>query len=124
MSLLRDDDIKVAKMAEDDDMASRQAFSSEENYFHIEYLDWMGKDVFDNQRDVGDIVCFGCCRSIGKWVWSPSARLTLNGKFEAPLFMIHKNVVHQMDLPFDATPISTPRIDDVVMTTSPRSDTK
>jgi len=30
-------------------IASRQAFSSEENYFHIEYLDWMGKDVFDNQ---------------------------------------------------------------------------
>lgn len=23
-------------------------------------------------------------------------RLTLNGKFEAPLFMIHKNVVHQV----------------------------
>lgn len=44
---------KVSKMAEEDDNASQYVFISQEKYFYIEYMDWMGKDVFDIQKELG-----------------------------------------------------------------------
>eukprot|EP00598_Pedospumella_elongata_P015731 CAMPEP_0184989664 /NCGR_PEP_ID=MMETSP1098-20130426/29461_1 /TAXON_ID=89044 /ORGANISM="Spumella elongata, Strain CCAP 955/1" /LENGTH=45 /DNA_ID= /DNA_START= /DNA_END= /DNA_ORIENTATION= len=45
--------------------------------------------------------------------------MTLGGKLDAPIFKIHKHVVHQMDVQFDATPSSTPRVSDTVMHVDP-----
>lgn len=108
VNLLREGDTKVAKMAEDDDKASQLAFGRDK-YLHIEYLPWMGNEVFSPDKDIGDICCVDCRRVVGSWIWKPSVRLLQDGKFEAPLFIIHKNVVHQSDVQFDATPSSTPR---------------
>jgi hypothetical protein len=111
MNLLREGDTKVAKMAEDDDYVSQWASGNDEKYFYIEYLSWMGNEVFHYDKDMGDICCFGCRNVVGSWMWNPSLRILLDGKLEAPLFRVLKNVVYQMDVPLDQTPSSTPRID-------------
>eukprot|EP00597_Dinobryon_sp_UTEXLB2267_P001468 CAMPEP_0170069502 /NCGR_PEP_ID=MMETSP0019_2-20121128/8154_1 /TAXON_ID=98059 /ORGANISM="Dinobryon sp., Strain UTEXLB2267" /LENGTH=932 /DNA_ID=CAMNT_0010277565 /DNA_START=106 /DNA_END=2904 /DNA_ORIENTATION=- len=103
-------DSKVAKMAEDDDNASMLAFGRDK-YLCIEYLPWMGREVFQSNKDTGDICCSDCHKIVGSWQWKPSFKLLQNGKFEAPLFLIHKHVVHQSDLLFDSTPNNTPRHD-------------
>eukprot|EP01036_Dinobryon_divergens_P028734 gene28733-37729_t len=108
VNLLREGDSKVAKLADDDDRAAVLAFGRDK-YFYIEYMPWMGKDVFQSNKDIGDICCSDCHNIVGSWLWKPSTRLLQNGKFEAPLFLIHKRVVQQSDLPFDSTPLSTPR---------------
>jgi len=123
MNLLREGDIKVAKMAEDDDYASQFACTKDDSkYFYIEYLTWMGNEVFHQEKDVGDICCFGCRNIVGSWIWKPSLRILLDGKLEAPLFRVHKNVVNQADVPLDHTPSSTPRIEHTVSgaSTSPQ----
>jgi len=112
VNLLREGgDTKAAKMADDDDMASQMGFG-DDKYFHIEYMDWMGKELFRLSNDVGDICCFGCHKAVGTYYWKPSQRLLSDNRLEAPLFKIHKSVVHQTDWVFDSTPQSTPRVED------------
>jgi hypothetical protein len=72
----------------------------------------MGKDVFVLHADQGELCCPNCRHVLGSWTWTPSLRMSRNGKLEAPLFRIHKSVVHHMDLDFDATPSATPRMSD------------
>lgn len=111
VNLLREGgDAKAAKVADDDDAASQLGYG-DDKYFHIEYMDWMGKELFRMNNDVGDICCYNCHKAVGSYYWKPSVRL-LGNKLEAPLFKIHKHVVHQTDWVFDATPQSTPRVDD------------
>ena len=53
--------------------------------------------------------CRHCRRPIGSWTWTPTPRQRLYGRLEAPIFRIHKGVVHLADVPLDATPLNTPR---------------
>eukprot|EP01039_Chlorochromonas_danica_P000830 gene830-903_t len=123
VSLLREGDVKVAQLAEQDDVVARALALNDEKYFYLEYLDSMGKEIFQTSKDYGDILCPGCSKVLGCWNWTPSLRLLKNGKLEAPLFLIDKNVVHQLDVDFDATPSGTPRLqDDLSVTNSPRID--
>jgi hypothetical protein len=64
-------DSKVAKMAEDDDNASTMAFGRDK-YLCIEYLPWMGREVFQSNKDTGDICCSDCHKIVGQWQWKPS----------------------------------------------------
>ena len=64
----------------------------------------------DADKDSGDIRCRHCRREIGSWTWRPSARQCLGGRLEAPLFRVHRGVVHLADVPLDATPLGTPRL--------------
>lgn len=98
VNLLREGDLKVAQLAEQDDEQASLAFN-EEKYFYLEYLDWMGKEVFVASKDYSDICCLGCKRVVGCWNWTPSQRLLRNGHTEAPLFLINKHVVHHVGAP-------------------------
>jgi hypothetical protein len=54
-------------------------------------------------------------------------RQCLEGKLEAPVIRVHKNVVNQADVPLDATPSSTPRLSDdgnEMLSTSPSQQVK
>ena len=73
MNLLREGDHKLAKMADDDETASVSAFGRDK-YLHVEYLDWMGLDVFRPERDSGNIQCFCCKKTIGSWMWNADDR--------------------------------------------------
>lgn len=44
-SLLREGDHKVASVADADELASQLAFDKDP-YFHVEYLEWMGREIF------------------------------------------------------------------------------
>lgn len=129
---------KVNRMAEADVAASQLIYSGDEKYFHIEYLEWMGtaplqgaglnapgannntSNVTQNSNvninnESGELCCPSCKNVVGGYSWNPSLKMTLGGKLDAPIFKIHKHVVHQMDVQFDATPSSTPRVSDTVM---------
>jgi hypothetical protein len=110
-NLLKEGDTRVASIAEADDVASQLAFDKDP-YFHVEYLEWMGKELFGSghEYDHGELCCPGCRHVVGSWTWTPSVRLTRNGTLEAPLFRISKSIVHHTDLDFDATPSATPRL--------------
>jgi len=108
MNLLNEGDTRVLTIAEADIIASQHAYKSEK-YLYIEYLEWMGKDVFSQDIDHGDICCPGCRNTVGKWVWTPSNRLLQDGRLEAPLFFIPKQVLYQTDISLDPTPNGTPR---------------
>eukprot|EP01040_Poterioochromonas_malhamensis_P006246 gene6246-6722_t len=111
MNLLQEDltsTQKIKSMADADDTASQIALNGGK-YYYIEYMDWMGKDLFSNRHNAGDVICPGCKNALGHWTWTPSQRLLLDGRLEAPLFRIHKHVVHHTEFDFDATPSSTPR---------------
>ena len=73
VNLLREGDSKVAKMAEDDDKAAALAFGRDK-YFYIEYMPWMGKEVFQSTSDIGEICCSDCRKTVGSWLWKPSPR--------------------------------------------------
>lgn len=102
---------KVAKMAKDDDDAMILGLG-EEKYFYLEYLEWMGQDILSSEIEEGDIHCGHCKKVLGHWTWKPQSKASLGGKLETPIIRILKKVVHSMDMPMDATPISTPRIND------------
>mmetsp|Transcript_62346 Transcript_62346/g.109874 ORF Transcript_62346/g.109874 Transcript_62346/m.109874 type:complete len:1214 (-) Transcript_62346:110-3751(-) len=132
---------KVNRMAEADVAASQLIYSGDEKYFHIEYLEWMGTAPLQGSvssdsanmtatssadpashsipGESGELCCPSCKNVVGGYSWNPSVRMTLGGKLDAPIFKIHKHVVHQMDVQFDATPSSTPRVSDTVMHVDP-----
>ncbi len=98
MNLLQEDHTstqKIKSMADADDTASQIALNGGK-YYYIEYMDWMGKDLFSNRHNAGDVICPGCKNALGHWTWTPSQRLLLDGRLEAPLFRIHKHVVHHV----------------------------
>ena len=139
-NLLREGDSKVAKMAQEDDEASRLLFGKEK-YIYLEYLEWMGEDMFKPNVNECEIKCGQCHRAIGGSCWTPQPSQTFGGRLEAPLIKVHKSVVQevciiilycdvsfafvltaffQMDFAMDATP----RIDDSMDTgdeSSPRA---
>lgn len=88
---------RVSHVAEADDSASQHyILESNEKYFHVEYMEWMGSEVLEVGKDFGDICCPGCKHVLGSWSWNPSPRLLRDGRLEAPLFRIHKHVVHHV----------------------------
>lgn len=72
-NLLREGDKKVASLADADESASQQAFD-QDPYFHVEYLEWMGKEIFQMANDHGDICCPSCAHVVGSFIWTPSLR--------------------------------------------------
>jgi hypothetical protein len=84
---------KVAKMAKEDDEATNIDFTAANNYLHVEYLEWMGTEVLSPDINSGEIVCYQCKRTIGKWTWLNNPKISLNGKLEVPIIRIHKDVV-------------------------------
>jgi hypothetical protein len=90
---------RVANVAEADDFASQHyIFDLSEKYFHVEYMEWMGSEVLEIGKEYGDICCPGCKNVLGSWSWNPSPRLLRDGRLEAPLFRIHKHVVHHVSI--------------------------
>jgi hypothetical protein len=87
---------KVKNLAEADELVSSSIVTNEGKYYYIEYMEWMGKELFAVDRNVGDICCPGCKNAVGSWSWTPSQRVLLDGRLEAPLFRIHRHVVHQV----------------------------
>ncbi len=55
-NLLREGDSKVAKMAQEDDEASRLGFGHEK-YIYLEYMDWMGEDIFQPKYSCAHRFC-------------------------------------------------------------------
>ena len=105
------DNKKVAKVAEDDEEAVSCLLVGKEKYIYVEYLKWMGPNIFLLSQDIGEINCYHCNKVIGSYSWSPSPLQSLNGKLETPLIRIHKGVVHISDIALDSTPATTPRTD-------------
>jgi len=100
---------KIEKLAKDDNDAADLAVAGKDKYINLEYLEWMGRDVLRSDIDKGDITCHRCSKTIGCWNWNPSDRICLDGLLEPPIIRIHKSIVQQADVMFDATPVSTPR---------------
>lgn len=98
----------VAKLAEADEQACMGG-SGAGKYVHLEYLEWMGRDILHSEKEEGDINCFNCQRMLGSWAWAPHPRHTLDGRVEAPLFRVLKHSVQLMGIPLDSTPLGTPR---------------
>lgn len=73
VNLIREGDSKVVQMAEDDDMNSSLAFGTSK-YLHIEYMDWMGREMFQLNKDIGDLCCHNCKKVVGSYIWNPSIR--------------------------------------------------
>jgi hypothetical protein len=66
---------KIANISEADDLATQHYFNDPtEKYFYVEYLPWMGGEIFHYPKDHGEICCPGCSRVVGSWSWNPSAR--------------------------------------------------
>ena len=86
---------KIMHLADADEIASQIALNGGK-YYYIEYMDWMGKDIFKANCHTGNVICPGCKNTVGSWAWTPSQRLLLDGRLEAPLFRIHKHVVHHV----------------------------
>ena len=72
-NLLREGDSKVAKMAQEDEEASRILFG-QEKYIYLEYLEWMGEDMFKPGVNECEIKCGQCTRAIGGCSWAPQPR--------------------------------------------------
>eukprot|EP00602_Paraphysomonas_sp_CaronLab_P002207 CAMPEP_0185029152 /NCGR_PEP_ID=MMETSP1103-20130426/15290_1 /TAXON_ID=36769 /ORGANISM="Paraphysomonas bandaiensis, Strain Caron Lab Isolate" /LENGTH=716 /DNA_ID=CAMNT_0027563795 /DNA_START=211 /DNA_END=2361 /DNA_ORIENTATION=+ len=102
---------KVAKMSHDDDEAIKLGFG-QDKYIYLEFLDWMGEELLSPDIDSGELKCGHCSRVIGAWTWNPSSRHTMGGRLQAPIIRVHKNVVNEVDIPFDPTPRGTPRVED------------
>lgn len=66
-------DSKIAKLVEDDDDASHLALGSDK-YLYLEYLDWMGTEIFQKNIDSGDLHCYSCNRIVGSYNWLPGPR--------------------------------------------------
>ena len=71
--LLREGDTKVAKMAQDDDDASQLCLGPEK-YIYLEYLEWMGEEMFQPGRNECEIKCGQCSRVIGGCTWDPNTK--------------------------------------------------
>lgn len=99
-------DAKAAKLAADDqgmvDIVDKGCLP----FFCIEYLGWMGLEPLGDACDEGKLDCPGCGRMIGSWSW-----LEQDSSVGPPLFKALRNAVQLADLPLDATPMSTPRLD-------------
>ena len=102
---------RVARLAQDDEEAVRLGWGAEK-YIYLEYLEWMGQDALQGTRPRGPINCAGCHNVLGSFDWNPNPRLTFGGRIEAPVFRLHKSVIHEAAIPMDATPMSTPRAPD------------
>eukprot|EP00602_Paraphysomonas_sp_CaronLab_P007957 CAMPEP_0185035108 /NCGR_PEP_ID=MMETSP1103-20130426/25857_1 /TAXON_ID=36769 /ORGANISM="Paraphysomonas bandaiensis, Strain Caron Lab Isolate" /LENGTH=709 /DNA_ID=CAMNT_0027572037 /DNA_START=248 /DNA_END=2377 /DNA_ORIENTATION=- len=102
---------KVAKMSLDDDEAIKLGFG-QDKYIYLEFLEWMGEDLLSPDIDSGELKCGHCRRVIGAWTWNPSSRHTMSGRLQVPIIRVHKNVVHEVDIPLDPTPIGTPRVEE------------
>jgi hypothetical protein len=100
---------RIEKLAKDDNDAADLAIAGKDKYINLEYLEWMGRDILRSDIDKGEINCHRCNRTIGSWNWNPSDRICLDGLLEPPIIRIHKSIVQQADVMFDATPVSTPR---------------
>lgn len=94
-NLLREGDSKVAKMAQEDDEASQLLFGKEK-YIYLEYLEWMGEDMFKPNVNECEIKCGQCQRAIGGCCWTPQPNQTFCGRLEAPLIKVHKSVVQEV----------------------------
>ena len=103
-------DVRVAKLAEDDDDASLLAIGKGK-YIHLEYMSWMGTDILRKHIDMGDIRCPNpsCQKTIGSYNWSPSAQQSADGLLDSPIIRVHKSVVHLGTFLLDVTPNATPR---------------
>jgi hypothetical protein len=86
---------KIMDLADADEVASSVALNNEK-YYYIEYMDWMGKEIFKANCPSGNIICPSCKNMVGNWYWTPSERMLLEKRLEAPLFRIHKHVVHHV----------------------------
>lgn len=113
VSLLRDgrENARVARLAQDDEDAVRLGWGAEK-HIHLEYLEWMGHEALQGTKIRGPLHCAGCQNILGSYDWNPSERHTFGGRVEAPIFKLQKNVIHEAAIPMDATPASTPRVDE------------
>jgi len=105
-------DAKAAKLAADDqgivDIVDKGCLP----FFCIEYLGWMGLEPLGDTCDEGELDCPGCGRTIGSWSWSAQdSALGDAGSVGPPVFKALRSAVQLADLPLDATPMSTPRLD-------------
>ena len=62
--------LKLARA--DEDAASRLV--GQDQYYYIEYLDWIGSGPFEKEAVAGPIRCWSCAKVIGNWSWQPSDR--------------------------------------------------
>ena len=107
---------KIALVAAQDYSASQvvevEGMGGGGKYLYLEYCPWMGQDPLRGIDEQGYISCKECKKAIGLWSWQPSDRQRLDGLMEPPLFRILKDSVSQTPLTLDATPTSTPRLEE------------
>lgn len=66
---------RIANISDADDIATQYYINDPmEKYFYVEYLPWMGGEVFQYPKDHGEICCPGCNHVVGSWSWNPSPR--------------------------------------------------
>jgi hypothetical protein len=67
---------RINKIADDDDNAMYLAIGNEK-FVYIEYMHWMGTDIFNLNMEQGEIKCYGCNKLIGVWTWLPNEKYVL-----------------------------------------------
>jgi hypothetical protein len=93
----RDRESKVAKIAADDDEATRRALNGfvmgadgcissgaqaagmgtgavAQGSLYLEYLEWMSGEILSAAVEEGDVRCRNCVKPIGTWTWTPTSR--------------------------------------------------
>jgi hypothetical protein len=103
-------DAKAAKLAADDSAVVDHIERGKHPYFYIEYLSWMGREPLGISRDEGELECPGCSKKIGNWSWIDGGTNSA-GDVGPPLFKAFRSSVQLADLPLEATPMSTPRLE-------------
>lgn len=104
-------DTTVTKVAREDDDATNKMLG-DIGYIHLEYMAWMGEEVFAADLDQGQIFCPQCAKVIGSYFWNPNQRQSQNGALEGPLFRISRTSVQELLFPLDPTPRTTPRTEE------------
>lgn len=101
-------DVKVAKMAADDEDALRLSVGNE-SHVVIEYMGWMGDALFAaGGEPSGELHCYICRLSLGSWSWSTQPSV----EEVCPVIRIRKQSVFHPEMTMDRTPCSTPRPED------------
>jgi hypothetical protein len=126
-------DAKAAKLAADDQGMVDFFVKGRTPHLLVEYMDWMGAEPLRGCAEEGALECPTCQRPLGSWVWptgggsdgaafeetgagaSAGEGLAFTASASAsashPQFKVQRSAVQLADLPLDATPMSTPRLD-------------
>ncbi len=107
-------DAKAAKLAADDQGTVDYFVKGRTPHLLVEYMEWMGAEPLCGRAEEGALECPTCQRPLGSWLWPSGSSAEGSAAEELgshPQFKVRRSAVQLADLPLDATPMSTPRLD-------------